>query len=243
MDFKAIIDPKARNSSGCAVVGIFEDGDLGVAARQLDAQMGGMLGKLHGAGDLSGKLGDTLLLARPPGAAAERVLIVGLGARAGFGRKQYRKSLQSAVTALLKTGARNAAVYLPLEEPADLDVQYRARFVVEALFTQAYRIPDLKTGNKPKPVHLTAVKVAVADAKALKSAERGIDIGTAVASGLKFSRDLANLPPNLCTPTYIGSRAQQLARDWPSIRTKVLGAAQIKALKMGAFMAVTRGSA
>ena len=54
MDFKAIIDPKARNSSGCAVVGIFEDGDLGVAARQLDAQMGGMLGKLHGAGDLSG---------------------------------------------------------------------------------------------------------------------------------------------------------------------------------------------
>ena len=242
MDFKAIIDPKAKNSSGCAVVGLYEDGDLGAAARHVDAQTDGLLGKLHAAGDLSGKLGDTLLLSHPDGASADRVLVVGLGARTAFGRKQFRKAIQSAAQLLLKTGARDATVYLALEEPADLDVQYRARFIAESLSIQAYRIPDLKTGNKPKPAHLSSVKVATADAKGLKAAERGLDVGAAVAGGVKFSRDLANLPPNICTPSYMGTRAQQLAREWPSVRAKVLGAADIKALKMGAFMAVTRGS-
>ncbi len=33
MEFKAIIDAKARNEAGCAVVGSYEDGDLGLAAR------------------------------------------------------------------------------------------------------------------------------------------------------------------------------------------------------------------
>jgi len=53
---------------------------------------------------------------------------------------------------------------------------------------------------------------------------------------------LANLPPNICTPTYLGTRAQALAKEFPSIKTKVLDQGAIKALKMGAFLAVTQGS-
>jgi len=242
MEFKSVIDAKAKSPAGCAVLGVYEDGDLGVAARHVDAYAGGLLGKLRASGDLSGKLGDTLLLTQPAGAAAERLLLIGLGARATFGRKQYRKSLQTAAQMLAKTGARDAIVYLTLEEPAELDMEYRARFVAELFLVQTYRIPDMKTGSKPKPPRLTNVKVAAPDAKASKAAQTGLDIGVAVGSGLKLARDLANLPPNICTPTYLGTRALQLAREWPRIRTRVLGAAQIKALKMGAFMAVTRGS-
>ena len=62
------------------------------------------------------------------------------------------------------------------------------------------------------------------------------------AAGVALARDLANLPPNVCTPTYLGTRAQALAKDFPSIKTKVLDASGIKALKMGAFLAVTQGS-
>jgi leucyl aminopeptidase len=63
-----------------------------------------------------------------------------------------------------------------------------------------------------------------------------------VGSGLALSRDLANLPPNICTPAYLGTRAQGLAKDFPGIKTKVLDENAIKALKMGAFLAVAQGS-
>ena len=43
MEFMAIVDAKARHPAGCAVVGIYENADLGIAARQLDkATMGAM---------------------------------------------------------------------------------------------------------------------------------------------------------------------------------------------------------
>ena len=49
MEFKAIVDAKARNPSGCAVVGVYENGDLGIGARSIDTQIGGLIGQLHSA--------------------------------------------------------------------------------------------------------------------------------------------------------------------------------------------------
>ena len=105
MEFTAIIDAKARQDTSCAVVGVFEDGELGVAARRIDAHLNGTIRKLQGDGDFAAKLGETLLLPTLSGTTAARVLLVGLGSRAGFGRKQYRKALQSAALSLGKTGA------------------------------------------------------------------------------------------------------------------------------------------
>jgi leucyl aminopeptidase len=151
--------------------------------------------------------------------------------------------LQSSAQALAKTGAGDAVVYLAQEEVPNLEILYRARMVAEAFCGQIYKIPDLKTGAKPKPGKLLRVSVAAENARRAKAVTNGLKIGAAIGSGLALSRDLANLPPNVCTPTYIGQRAERLAKEWPRIRTKVLDESGIKALKMGAFLAVTQGSA
>jgi leucyl aminopeptidase len=242
MEFNAIVDVKARDATDCTVVGIYEEGDLSGAARHIDTQIGGLIAKLHGNGDFAGKVGDALLLPLPAGTAAARVLLIGLGTREAFGRKQYRKALQAAAQALGKTGASEAIVYLTLEDVPDLDVTYRARMVAEVFRNHGYKIPDLKTGGKPKITKLKRVTVAAENVRASKAAADGLKIGIAVGSGMALARDLANLPPNICTPTYLGTRAQQLAKEWPSIKTKVFDESGIKALKMGAFLAVTQGS-
>jgi len=243
MEFKSIVDAKARKSADCAVVGMYERGDLGVGAGQIDAQAGGLLAKLHARGDFAGKLGDTLLLPLPKGTASDRVLLVGLGARGSFTRKQYRKALQAAAQALGKTGSTDAVVYLALEPVPDLDMRYRARMVAEVFCVHAYKIPDMKTGNKHKAPRLNTVSVAAPAARDAQQAADGLAIGAAVGGGIALARDLANLPPNVCTPTYLGKRAQALAKQWPNITAKVYDERGIKALKMGAFLAVTQGSA
>jgi leucyl aminopeptidase len=242
MEFTAIVDAKACHPSGCAVAGVYENGDLGVAARQIDKQLDGLIAKLHGSGDFAGKLGDALMLPLPQGSTASRLLLIGLGARAGFGRKQYRKALQAGAHALGKTGAADAVIYLALEPVAEVDVQYRARIIAEVLSSHAYKIPDLKTAPKPKARPLAAVRVATADARGQKAASEGLRLGVALASGLKLARDLANLPPNMCTPAYLGERAQKLAKEFPRVKTRVFDKAGIKALKMGALLAVAQGS-
>jgi len=229
MEFTAIVDAKARAPTGCAAVGVYENGDLGAAARQIDKQLDGLITRVQGSGDFAAKLGDTLMLPLPSGSSASRLLLIGLGSRTAFGRKQYRKAILSCAQALAKTGASDAAIYLAMEPVPELDVQYRARIVAEVFLSQSYKIPDLKTSPKPKARRLATVNVAAADARAAKTAAEGL-------------RMVANLPPNVCTPTYMGNRAQQLAKEFPRIKTKVLDESGIKALKMGAFLAVTQGS-
>jgi leucyl aminopeptidase len=158
MEFMAIIDAKLRAPSGCAAVGIYENGDLGVAARQLDKQMEGLITRLLGSGDFAAKLGDTLMLPLPAGSAASRLLLIGLGTRTAFGRKQYRKAILSSAQALAKTGASDAALYLAMEPVPELDIQYRARIVAEVFSSHAYKIPDLKTAPKPKARRLSVAK-------------------------------------------------------------------------------------
>jgi leucyl aminopeptidase len=242
MEFMAIVDAKARQPAGCAVVGIYENADLGVAARQLDKQLNGYIGKVCANGDFAAKISDTLLLPLPPESAVQRILLVGLGSRASFARKQYRKAVLASAQALAKTGAVDAMIYLALEPVAELDHHYRARFVAEIFAAQAYKIPDLKTAPKQKPRRLTSINLAAADARAAKAMTEGLRIGAAVSSGVAFARDVANLPPNVCTPTYLGNRALQLAKEFPSIKAKSLDETAIKALKMGSFLAVTQGS-
>src|ERR1700744_598136 len=137
MEFMAIVDAKVRQPAGCAVVGIYENADLGIAARQLDKQLNGYIGKVCADGDFAAKVSDTLMLPLPPDSAAQRVLLVGLGSRGGFGRKQYRKAVLASAQALSKTGAADAAIYLAMEPVPELDHHYRARFIAEMFAAQA----------------------------------------------------------------------------------------------------------
>jgi len=242
MDFKTIIDPKARSATACAVVGMFEGGELTSAGAEIDAALGGQLRKLQTGGDFAAKLGDVFMIAQATGARAARVLLVGLGTKGHFNRKQYRKAVQAAAQALAKSGAPDAIVYLALDAHPDLDEHYRARIVAEVFCAQRYKVPDLKTAPKPKAPRLSTVSVAAADAKSARAAERGLVIGAALGSGMALSRDLGNLPPNVCTPTYMGTRALQLGKEWPSIKVKVLKEPELRALKMGSLLAVAKGS-
>jgi leucyl aminopeptidase len=240
MEFKAIVDAK-RVKARIAPLWAFTSKATWGQCRHVDEQIGGVISKLHAGGDFAGKA------RRLPVAALDHRCTVRArtadrpGARATFGRKQYRKALlQPAAQALAKTGATDAVVYLTLEDIADLDVLYRARMVAEVFSVHAYKIPDLKTGTKPKASRLSTVSVAT-DARAAKSAADGLAAGVAIGNGWRWPAILGNLPPNLHAHLP-GSRALQLAKQFPSIKTKVLDEAGIKALKMGAFLAVTQGS-
>ena len=97
-------------------------------------------------GDLRGKAGELRLL-DTDGAACERVLVVGLGKQAAYGRKQYRKALVAAVQAVAKTGARDAVSYLA-ESIAEPDAYYDARLAAEAVGAALYRVPAIRSARQ-----------------------------------------------------------------------------------------------
>jgi leucyl aminopeptidase len=242
MEFFVSTASPSRQRTDCAIVGVYDKGALSAAAEELDARIGGRIAKLVKRGDLRGKTGDAVLLADLSGAPCERVIVLGLGNRSAFKRKQYRKALTSALAMLSKTGAKDAISYLGLDEIAEADAYSQARVAVEVVAASHYRIPDHKTTNKrPKP-SLTKFGLAVANRGDKSQAERGITHGQAIVSGMSLMRDLANQPASVCTPSYLARAAKNLARDYKKLNVRVLNEAECKRLGMGSFLSVTEGT-
>lgn len=242
MEFFVTSASPSRQRTDCAIVGVFDKGVLSAAAEELDKKLGGRIAKLAKRGDLRGKSGDSLLLADVSGVACERILLVGLGARGNFNRKQYRKAILGSLATLAKTGARDAVNYLSLEDVKEADVYALARAAIEAVGHSQYRIPDHKTANKRPKSTLTRFGIAVANRSDRSAAERGIEHGEGIVAGMSLMRDLANQPANVCTPTFLANAAKNLAREHRSIRVRVLTEDDCRKLKMGSFLSVTNGT-
>ncbi|MGC8521153.1 MAG: leucyl aminopeptidase [Steroidobacteraceae bacterium] len=226
----------------CLIVGVFEENELTEEAQRIDHAAGGRLGKLIARGDFPGRAGETLLLADLPGLAARRVLLTGLGARASFGRKPWRKACSSAIAALARTGVKSAACALERPDAAALDDYYYGRGVAELTVSALYRINDLKTGKKPKAAALSQVLAGPVTRAAAAAVARGLAHGEALARAANVQRDLGNLPGNICTPRYLAEQARGLARRHRSLRVRVLDERAMRREKMGCLLAVAQGS-
>jgi leucyl aminopeptidase len=229
-----------RQKTDCAIVGLHEGGSLGGAAASLDAALQGRLSRLVKRGDVHGKSGE-LRLIDTEGAASQRILVVGLGKKSGYGRKQYRKALVAALGAVAKTGARDAVSYLA--ESIDVpDAYYDARLAAEAVGAALYRVPAIRSARKAPEAALKSFGIAIAESGQKAATLRGLDHGQAIAAGSALTRNLANLPANVCTPGYLAQQAKELARSYKAVRTQVLEERDLKRLKMGSFLSVTNGT-
>lgn len=226
----------------CLVAGVFEEGEPGESASQIDAATGGRIRKVLARGDFAGRLAETLMLHDLEGPKASRVLLVGLGARKNLTRKSWRRACAAAIATLTRTGVRSAALGIDRPAARDLDDYYLAKSVAELAGAMLYRVNDLKTAKKTKPTVLDTLVAGPVRASSAASARRGFEHGSGVALAMRVQRDLANLPANRCTPSYLADRARELAKRQKSVRVKVLDEAAIRREKMGCFLAVTQGS-
>ncbi len=133
----------------------------------------------------------------------ERVLLVGLGKKDGFGRKQYKKALLAAAAAVAQAGrARRRRATCRSSRVADTDAYYRGRLAAEPVGSALYRVPAIRSTRKPPAAGAEELRHRGAGAQDQKTdAERGLEHGRGIAAGAALTRDLANLPANVCTPT------------------------------------------
>ncbi|WP_034291880.1 leucyl aminopeptidase [Herbaspirillum sp. RV1423] len=224
--------------TGTLVVGVFENRKLTQAAQALDKM--GAISNVLKSGDISGKPGTTLLLRGLTGAAAERVLLVGLGDDEQIADKSYSSATQATVRALSTVGANDALVALPLDKIKGRDAAWAIRTLVLAARDNNYRSDAMKSKKDPAPTGVKKIGVAVSTA-ATAAAKTALAEAVALANGMELTKNLANLPGNVCTPSYLANAAKKLAKEY-KLGVEVLDRKQLEALKMGSFLSVTNGS-
>ena len=240
MEFSIKSGAPQTGANGCVVAGVFETRRLSAAGAVLDRAAKGYLSKIVRRGDMQGKLGATLLLHDVPGAVG-RILLVGLGREGDFRDKQYREAVAAAVRALNGTGAEEAALHLTELPVGGRDAQWKVAHAVAVAGETGYRFTRMKSKSENSGPALRRLALSV-DRAAHKGAAAGLEQGLAVTHGMSLARDLGNLPPNVCTPSYLAGEARELAKRY-RMKATVLGREDMERLGMRTLLSVAQGSA
>ena len=220
----------------CLIAAVFEDGSLSAAAVTLDLASDGRIGALVAAGDVSGKLGRTVLLHSLPGVATPRVLLVGAGAAGRLEPSRFLKLLADAFKALKGTPIKRAHSTLSMLEVDARDAAWRLRQSVLVAEHVGYRYTATRR-------HSNGDSLLEVSHEGTPGQQAVLEQAVGIASGVSFARELGNLPPNICDPAYLATQAEAFAATHSDVSCEVLDAEQMAALGMGSLLAVARGSA
>jgi leucyl aminopeptidase len=221
---------------------------------ELDRLLGDSVTHAKLVGDLDAQQASTCLIRAEKSWAAsgikvKRILLVSLGDVASAGARSlnsYSKIARAALKHLSGGSIQSALWFIPsfaLGHRADF-IAEELRLTIQYAGDHAYRFgvrqPTMKFKIKDKADTFTHLIFAGNDtcAKELKAT---VPEGAAMVEGMNLAKDLGNLPPNICTPTYLGKAAQALTKK-TSLKVEVLGRKQIEALGMGSFLSVAKGS-
>ena len=241
MDIRVKTTQAESQKTDCIVVAIHEKKHLSPSATLIDSICNKRISALVNKGDFDGKLGHTQLLDNPQGITAERILLVGCGAQKKLTLKSFRKMHCHILRALKKAHIKDAIVYTAELDIKDASAADKTRHAAEALFEANYSFDELKS----KDMKVSALKIItlnIQNKKDLPKAQTALNSATAIASGMDIARTLGNLPGNICTPTYLAKQAVQQSRSCKKTKVTILGEAEMKKLKMGSLLSVTRGS-
>jgi leucyl aminopeptidase len=226
----------AAAKSGCIAVAVYENKKLSAAAKALDVN--GDISAALKSGDISGKPGSTLLLRGVAGVAAARVLLVGLGADETASEKSFATGVTAALKVFSTLGAADAIIAFPLDSVKERDANWALRALVLGASEAEFRTDGQKSKKDPA---ITGVRKIVVAAPSAGLDKATLTQAAAIANGMNLTRELGNLSPNVCTPTFLATTARKLADDY-GFDIEVLERKQLEALKMGSFLSVAKGS-
>jgi len=199
------------------------------------------------AGEFKATLGETLLLHRPGGLKAERLLIVGLGKAKSLSVDAIRKGAGTAVRAAKPRGVQEVAIAFPedralSDEPLEsLPCGPMARALVEGAELADPEYDTYKSDRKDWSVKSLTVLARGEERSVTAEIEAGFKEGLIVAAAQNFTRSLVNEPGNVLTPTVLGKRAQGMCAEM-GLGCEVYSTEKLQELGMGAFWAVAQGS-
>ncbi len=188
---------------------------------------------LIASGEVTGKMLETVLLHKPQGVKAKRLLLLGGGKAKTFSSSELRKLAGAAVRTLKAKGLKSFAFIMPGT------VDNAAKAIVEGAFVGDFE-PDYYRSDR-KDQKIDELIIVVPKGTNQNSAKTAIEQGRIIGEAQNFTRDLVNEPGNRMTPTILADRAKAMCEE-VGLQCEIYGPDKIKELKMGAFWSVAQGS-
>ena len=157
-------------------------------------------------------------------------------------RVPFAPPLRAAIQNISNTKSGQVLNTLTVEAVKDTSAYYLGRHTVQVAGDVLYRFTQMKSGKKSSGMPLKKIGLSAASRSDAGKLMRGAEHGEGIVTGMSLAKDLGNLPPNVCTPSYLARTAQKLASGNGKLTTRILSEAEMKRLGMHSLLSVTAGT-
>ena len=196
------------------------------------------LKKVLSLGDLGSKINSTLLV--HTNNEPSRILLVNVGDEKKLDANALVKIFSSVASTLKNINFKTHNIFIEQFLSSNINEYAFARILSQSFHDQFYEINSQKSLKKIRKA-ISSTNIIFSFDQHKKNLQLGLKHGEAIACGANLTKDLGNLPPNICTPSYLASTGTKLARQY-KMKSKVFNQKEIERLKMGSFLSVAKGS-
>jgi len=224
------------------VVNIFEGVKVTHAATAaVDQVLGGLINKTIKEEKFDGALG-AMLLFRPIGVPAKKVLLIGLGKRENFSEETVRQVAAVSMNAAKQLSAKHVVSVLHGAGYGNLPAKICGKAMAEGTILAAYEFKKYKSEKKTNSQLETFLIVSNVEAH-VREAEKGVALGEIYANATVQARELVNEPASHMRPIDLVNAAKIVAAGSKGqIKIKIFNRAALARLGAGGILSVARGS-
>jgi leucyl aminopeptidase len=229
----------SRVKADALALPLFSDGSPIAAFNAVSSALGGVLADMRKHGELHGRDGEVAVIPSGRRLGAKRVIVVGMGTRAGLDPGTFARYAGLAVRSAAGRKLANLAIVIP--EPLPFSEQTALENATEGALMATFNPAPYRSKSDEKSGAVKSVTFVVESAANAKTLEQAVARGTVLGEASNIVRDMVNLPSNDMTPTHLAERARELARKH-GLKVSVLDRAEMKRLGMGAMLSVAAGA-
>jgi leucyl aminopeptidase len=240
MQARLVSTAPEKAEADALIVPVFEDATaVPREAEALDKKLKGALSQLLKDREFRARFMEVVPVHNLGNLPTRWTVLLGLGKAGSLDLVRLRNALQAAGRTLRKRGHRKLAVVLPKDLVAGASAADLARAVTEGIGLSNFEAASLKT----RPEHaLTQIDdLTMIGLDGAKDAAAAAKDAVVLADATNRIREWVNAPSNAFTPTVFVERVKQATKG-TGLDLTVLELDDMRRLKMGALLAVARGS-
>ncbi|QDP71878.1 leucyl aminopeptidase [Legionella israelensis] len=227
MNYGLIHQPELT-ANECLVIGILQNGQFNDFLKDLNKTTDRLLERL------SQKLHEPGHFLWQADVQGHSLFLIHCGKHKDYNPSSLKKRMKEIINQLVKQKIHSATICMPQLSSHSADWQLE-QMLLQTDY-QRYQLLDFKKKNNSAH-RLEKISFYVPDAS-----EKALQEAQSIAEGISFCRTLANLPANICTPSYLAEKARELSKDHPPITTNIIGPEDMQKMGMGSLLAVAKGS-
>jgi leucyl aminopeptidase len=208
-------------------------------ATALDRKLNGAIKQLLTDHEFRGRFMELVPVHNLGNVPSKWTALLGLGKPAELDLVRLRNALQAAGRVLRKRGHRRLAVILPQAVAATAGAADMARAATEGIGLSNFDAGSLKTRQEQAITQIDALSIIGLNGE--KSAAAAVKDGLVLAEATNRIRGWVNAPANAFTPSVFVEKVKEAIKG-TGLDLKVLEMDDMRRLKMGALLAVARGS-